>query len=169
MTNRARPSGGGPFLFPTEVTMPNEHDLERYELLAEGDGIDMLAIPFDDLAMWLRMTCGAQAADYADTAARALKIRARAAWPRPAEGETPLPDYTPEEWDTLLERAQCPGPHSGQTAIVHSPDFFTEGRTFGIGTSATVCSACIEDVTAVIQARYGSAVLRRPGRQAGRS
>jgi hypothetical protein len=73
-----------------------------------------------------------------------------------------MPDFTPEQWNLALDRAQCPGAnHQGQTVIVHSPGFFDNG---GLGTSCTACAACIEDVTAVITSRYGAAVLHRPRR-----
>lgn len=53
-----------------------ETDLDRIELLARGDGLDLLTTPFDTLSGWLRMECGIHAASHADDFARLLKARA---------------------------------------------------------------------------------------------
>lgn len=77
-----------------------------------------------------------------------------------------LSKITPEAFEVALDRAVCPAHNHGRhgRAIVHSPGFFDPGPGRGVGCSTTVCAHCVEDVQAVIAARYGGAEVRPVGR-----
>lgn len=70
---------------------------------------------------------------------------------------------SPTDFERAFDRATCPSAHARPRFIVHSPGFFTEGPTFGVGLSTIACPACAEDVSALLTIQYGGAEVRQLG------
>jgi hypothetical protein len=58
--------------------MISEHDLDRIDHLARGDGLDPATTPFDQLTEWLQLAAGCHARQHAEDVVRLLKVRALA-------------------------------------------------------------------------------------------